>query len=153
MTTLHYILDYIADILIASDEFKATCVSKLGAELLYVIDADETIQGNDFPLLMLHKLPKVEEADDNDEWMIQLILGVMIGEKIEENGRYYRPQIKYAEEIMDDILALFDKNLNTFGVNGCSLRRVSTNTIVARIGDADDVQVVSSIRLEMEKYL
>lgn len=132
-----------------SAEYTTLCVDTVGSALTYYTDSSIKRADEVIPYAIVHKINKSEADQEQDEWLLQLIIGIHAEEKsIEDDGIWVYPSTNHLETLADKAVELVNCELGTFGVSGeMNIRIFGYNILITEIGEAEDVQAIVTLRL------
>ena len=121
-----------------------------GKPLTYAIDINEIDGTETYPILIVHKNTNIDDTEQGKQAMIQFIFGAMLGKtSIDTDGTLFYASIRDIEILSRDVLDIVKRVVCT--KTGYNLEH--WNMLVTTIGEADDVQCVTSIRLEQLQFI
>ena len=119
-------------------------------DMSYSIDQNEIDSQDIYPIFIMHKNANIEDDDNGSIMILQFILAVNLGERdVLDNGTSFYPSIRDIEILAEDALEIV-KNVVCVGMN---FSLAHTNAIITTIGEADDVQLAMSFRLEKDNFI
>ena len=131
--------------------FNVKVAQLLNGQMAYAIDQNEIDSQDDYPIFITHKNAKIEDVEDGSQRILQFIIAATLGkaEDLPSTNIQYYPSIKNIEILADDALDII-KNTVCIQMN---YSLAHTNSIITTIGEADDVQIAVSFRLEKENFI
>lgn len=134
----------------ADAAFNQDVIDKLGKPLNYFIDINEIDSTLQYPVFVMHKNTNINDVEQQKQSMFQFIFGAMLGEvdKTPDGVDFY-PSIRDIELLSRRVLDI----ISNVVCNSTSYELVHWNMLVTTIGEADDVQMVTSFRLEQLQFI
>ncbi len=136
---------------VASDTaFNAKVVTLFDDNMTYSIDENEVESQDVYPIFIMHKNANINDDENGSLMILQFILAVNLGERDTlVSGVSFYPSVRDVEILAQDALEIV-KNTICVGMN---YQLAHTNSIITTIGEADDVQLAMSFRLEKDNFI
>lgn len=148
--TLFEVQEIIVNAVSSDTAFKAKVLSLFDDEMTYSIDQNEIESQEVYPIFIMHKNADIEDNDNGSLMIMQFIIAVNLGERDElDSGVSFYPSIRDVEILANDALEIVKSEICT----QMNYQLAHSNKIITTIGEADDVQIAMSFRLEKDNFI
>lgn len=151
MIKLFEVQELIISAVSSDSAFNVKVAQLLNGNMKYSIDQNEIDSQEEYPIFIVHKNAKIEDNQDGSQRILQFIVAAALGETDtlpSSNVKYY-PSIRDIEILADDALEIIKNVVCT----QMDYSLAHTNSIITTIGEADDVQIAVSFRLEQDNFI
>ena len=151
MIKLFEVQELIVSAVSSDSAFNVKVAQLLKGNMKYSIDQNEIESQDEYPIFIVHKNAKIEDNEDGSQRILQFIIAAALGmpEDLPSSSVRYYPSIRDIEILADDALELIKSVVCT----QMNYSLAHTNSIITTIGEADDVQIAVSFRLEKDNFI
>ena len=155
MITLRDLQEVITRSIYDSQEFTDLSIALVGKKLNFYKDASVARFDEILPYLVTHKFNKVTEFYKDDEWILQIIIGIVSDESYTEvNGINEYQSTNTVEELADLAMKVANEELRCFGVNGeMNVYILGYNVLITEIGESENTQGIVTFTVSQESLI